>query len=320
MYDAYAGHANISQKPVIFCAIEYQHPHDGGQADMHLYSGINVEEDIYHGVEILSAPIHINCCGFQDLSGFDCAMKRCRKDFYLVYLVNGTGHFRFGMETIAPDTGSVILYKPGEMQDYYYLGSEKAKIYWIHFSGSDAGKLLDDLSLSQKRICKIGMDTGCIGLFESIIHELQIKKPNYHLLCIGYFYQLLSELSRQAVFLEKGEGVFKNSGIEKVIKLMHEEYAADHNIGYYAKICNLSIYQFIRCFKEAAGFPPAKYLEKIRISKARELLVNSSLTISEISAMVGYHDAFYFSKVYKKVMDAAPSRFRTAEQKHAYGT
>lgn len=274
------------------------------------YSGSIFEDNIYLGHKDLTVPYFINCCGYLKASGLDVSLKRTRDDFYLVYLTNGTGHYRFNDESTALDAGSIILYKPGQKQDYYYLGNEKAELYWIHFTGFEVGNSLKDLELFDKDYFRIGVDTECINIFENIIHEIQIQKPHFHKLCIGYLLQLLSLLSRKAFFSEKGEGIFKDSNIENAIKCMNKEYLKGHPISFYAQKCNLSVYQFIRNFKSATKLPPAKYLEKLRIAKAKELLCDTALTISEISYLVGYNDPFYFSKVFKKTTDITPSYFR----------
>lgn len=274
------------------------------------YSGTTYEDDVYNGRANCLVPYYINCCGYLKASGIDVALKRTRKDYYLVYLINGIGHYKLGGNTLSVDAGNIILYRPWEDQDYYYTAAEKAEIYWIHFTGSEVKNSLSDLSFSTGNIYKAGIDSDCINIFENIIHELQIKKPQYHLLCIGHLLQLLSFFSRRVIFLQKGEGIFKNYYMEKVIKSMHAEFHQKHTIDYYSKMCNLSLYQFIRNFKIATGMPPAKYIEKLRIAKAKELMTNTNLTLSEISGIVGYNDPFYFSKVFKRITDTTPTAFR----------
>lgn len=273
------------------------------------YSGTIIDDNVFLGHEELSMPYFINCCGYLKSNGIDAYLKRNRKDFYLVYIINGAGHFKFDGKYVTAEAGSIIVYKPGEEQDYYYVGDDKAEIYWIHFTGYDAKNLTEKL-LMKKNIYKVGIDPESIRLFEVMIHEIQIKKPNYHMICIGYLVQMLSQFSRKATFIEKGEGIFKNDNIENAIKLMHMEFQMSHDINYYARKSNLCVYQFIRNFKKATQLPPAKYIEKLRINKAKELLIDTNLTINEIANEVGYNDAFYFSKAFKKITNFSPTEFR----------
>ena len=53
-----------------------------------------------------------------------------------------------------------------------------------------------------------------------------------------------------------------------------------------------------------------QYLENVRLKKARELLETSSLSISDISLMVGYNDPNYFARSFKKVYELTPREYR----------
>jgi AraC family transcriptional regulator, arabinose operon regulatory protein len=277
---------------------------------MHGYSGYINEDDIYHGYRESILPYFINCCGYIKIGDIDVYLKRTRVDCYLIYLINGTGHYKLNHSTTAVDAGSVIIYRPDQDQDYFYKSLEKAEFYWIHFTGTHAESLLDDLNFTNGSVYQVGMHTEFIALFENIIHELQIKKANYHQLCISYLLQLLSSFSRKVSLQKTDRSLTNNSYMENVIKAMNLEFHQEHSIEYYAKISNLTVFQFIRNFKKITQFTPAKYIEKIRVAKAKELLCDSDLSITEISCIVGYKDPFYFSKVFKKSTSIAPSEFR----------
>ena len=55
--------------------------------------------------------------------------------------------------------------------------------------------------------------------------------------------------------------------------------------------------------------PPAKYLQSVRIRKAKELLTLNIYSIGEIAEMVGYSSVYYFSKAFKKETGVPPSEF-----------
>jgi len=278
---------------------------------MYSYSGSVLEDDVHLGHRHLSIPFWINCCGYIKIDDFDVSLNRTRMDFYLIYLINGAGHYITGDDVVTAKAGSIIIYRPDEHQHYYYEAFEKTEFYWIHFTGSQAEGLMNELDFTGSNFYQVGIHAQYLELFENIIHELQIKKPHYHQLCISYLLQLLSSFSRDAGFLRNSGKASGNNYLENVIKVMNEEFQQEHAIEYYAKKSNLSLFQFIRNFKNLTRYTPAKYIEKLRIGKARELLHDSSLSITEVSAIIGYKDPFYFSKVFKKASGITPSEFRT---------
>lgn len=78
---------------------------------------------------------------------------------------------------------------------------------------------------------------------------------------------------------------------------------------------NLSPSHFSVVFSQETGQTFKDYLTELRISKAKELLLTSSLRSAEISEQVGYSDPHYFSTVFKKNSGYSPSEFRALTQK-----
>ena len=71
-----------------------------------------------------------------------------------------------------------------------------------------------------------------------------------------------------------------------------------------------SPYYVSRLFKEELGLTFIEYLTKIRIDAAKRLLLETNMTVSEISDLVGYQDPSYFTKVFKKREGVTPTQFR----------
>lgn len=274
------------------------------------YGGSICETDTNRGNEDKVHPFFINCCGYIKMEHENASINRTRLDYYLIYLINGTGHYLYDNEMRPVSAGHIVIYPPFEKQNYFYLGPEKAELYWIHFTGTEVSRLLNSLGLSGRFIHKVGMQTECINLFEKIIQEIHVKNPQYHMLCIGYLMQLLSLFSRESEQNENSSGTTKDRDIETCIRKMQMEYQENHDIGYYAQSCGLSVYQFIRKFKSATRLTPARYIEKIRVDKSKELITDTDLTIGRISDIVGFSDPFYFSKVFKKATGVNPLLFK----------
>ena len=117
--------------------------------------------------------------------------------------------------------------------------------------------------------------------------------------------RLLYELSAQH---RKGSAAYL--AVCKGVALLHEEWNKNERIARYAEACGISESGFYASFKEWAGVSPVEYRNRIRINAARSMLENTSLQISEIAFAIGFEDAYYFSRIFKKLTGTSPRAFR----------
>lgn len=67
---------------------------------------------------------------------------------------------------------------------------------------------------------------------------------------------------------------------------------------------------FLRRFTKATGMTPSEYQQRLRISRARELLEFSQRRVEQIASTVGYADAGQFRRIFRKIMGLTPSDYR----------
>ena len=77
-----------------------------------------------------------------------------------------------------------------------------------------------------------------------------------------------------------------------------------------ARNAQMSYGYFSRCFHDIIGVSFSDYYSQIRISHAKELLLNTDKTVQEIAFLTGYNDEKYFSRIFKKLTNVSPSEFR----------
>lgn len=70
-----------------------------------------------------------------------------------------------------------------------------------------------------------------------------------------------------------------------------------------------------RIFKEQLGMPIMDYMLKVRIEKSKKLLLNPHYQIQAIAESVGYGDAGYFTKVFRKAEGITPTQFRKVHKR-----
>ena len=100
---------------------------------------------------------------------------------------------------------------------------------------------------------------------------------------------------------------------EKARKYIAENIADDLSLEMIADALHISASHLSRTFKKAAGISLTDYINQFRINRAKELLRGTDIYIYAISEMVGYHDATYFSSMFKKLVGVSPSEYRNVD-------
>ncbi len=65
-----------------------------------------------------------------------------------------------------------------------------------------------------------------------------------------------------------------------------------------------------RIFKQYFGMSPMKYMNNLRIEKAKQLLLTTDLTLEKVCEQIGMNNTFYFSSQFKKATGMSPTAFR----------
>ncbi len=77
-----------------------------------------------------------------------------------------------------------------------------------------------------------------------------------------------------------------------------------------AASAGLSERQFDRRFRAVTGTTPSRYLHRLRCDSARDLLQKSNLSVTDIAAAVGFNDAGYFIRVFRRLAGQTPGEYR----------
>jgi YesN/AraC family two-component response regulator len=91
---------------------------------------------------------------------------------------------------------------------------------------------------------------------------------------------------------------------------MKEHYSEAISLESLSKSAYLSPVYLSKIFKEETGDSPINYLINMRLNKAKELLEEGDLSIKTIAKSVGYNDAYYFSKLFKKHFGVSPLKLK----------
>ncbi|MTI59738.1 MAG: helix-turn-helix domain-containing protein [Firmicutes bacterium] len=102
----------------------------------------------------------------------------------------------------------------------------------------------------------------------------------------------------------------KNFIITQAQKYIKGHFIEELSLSSLAEELNISAGYLSALFREVTDIGFSEYITGLRINKAKDLLSNTNIKIYEISKMVGYHNPYYFSRVFKKTTGKTPSEYR----------
>lgn len=248
--------------------------------------------------------LHINSCGFQrEKGGTTILRSKGRQDYHFLYVTSGKYIVHTKNGEIALHPGDLLAYQPFEKQLYSCVLGMESSSFWVHFTGTGAQDLLSSTGFSEKQVFHVGEDAALQKAFERMIHHYEPGKQN--LLSISFLIQFCTLASEQ-----KKEVLRTDKRISAALSYMNSHYTDNYSNDFYAKLCDMSETRFSHLFKEVMGVSPHRYCLRLKLDRAQYLLLYSDMTVSEIADNLGFSDALYFSRLFKKYKKQAPLSFR----------
>lgn len=236
-------------------------------------------------------------------------------DFYqLIYVASGSGAIYINDELISVDANDVVFIAPMIKHRVDYSVSHMTT-YEIKFGIFDSE--LDDIAKTIGALY-YEEDNKIKNLILKIIDECKECKPYYKKSVENFISQIIIYLTRQKGLMEEDEeksliSYERHSSIaSKVKSYMDMNYAKKVSLLELADAFCVSQSHLCREFSKNFGLSPIKYLNNLRIEKAKELLAISDFSISEIGYKVGFGDIHYFSRYFNKQENVSPVKYRNS--------
>jgi AraC family transcriptional regulator len=215
--------------------------------------------------------------------------------------------------------GEVAL--TGVGQDHSAAGSE-AEFVSIGVSPVLVNELVSEIGLVRTADivfrASVVTDEAIIRLAREIATEISGEQLGRSAMLEAQVRQLVIHLLRNHLTVRKSEQIeLSRAGLvdrrlRRAIEFMHDNFDRELALEEIALAAYLSEYHFARLFKQITGVTPHVYLANIRLERARKLLAETALPISEIASAVGYQSQSHFTKMFKSVTGVTPRVFREA--------
>lgn len=121
-------------------------------------------------------------------------------------------------------------------------------------------------------------------------------------------YGIIAELSRSDYIAKLSSK--KYSVISRAIVYLEENYDKNPSVAELANMCSVSESTFRELFKSYSGLSPHDYIAKARIERAKKLLADGVMTISELAYSLGFGDTSSFGRFFKSEVGVSPGEWR----------
>ncbi|KAB1068053.1 AraC family transcriptional regulator [Tamlana haliotis] len=267
--------------------------------------------------------IYVPTCGYQqvypganypveghpDTHTFETEIGRTLPGCYLIYIPTGRGVLETKRGEWEVNSGDVMVLFPGEWHKYKPSMETGWEEYWIGVRGEVlSNRILKDLFPENTSYVKsIGYQEELIFLFNQSIKLVKRNSAGYRKILAGIVLQLVAYI----IAHENEElGNREEQLCDKVIEYIRENLNTDINFKELASQHHLSYNRFRTVFKNNTGISLQQYLIQERLEHAKRLMINTELSLKEISAKTGFNSLFYFSKVFKSKMGYSPGQIR----------
>ncbi|MDB6024740.1 MAG: AraC family transcriptional regulator [Verrucomicrobiales bacterium] len=140
--------------------------------------------------------------------------------------------------------------------------------------------------------------------------ETKVISPKQHeamVNLLSIFAQHISMVSNQVLVHERNA---ESPLITRAKRYIEEKQGDDLSLTEVAKAVNTSTFYFCKMFKKATGLHFTEYVSRVRIEKAKNLLLNPNLRVSEVAFEVGFQSLTHFNRVFKKIVGQSPTEYR----------
>jgi len=120
---------------------------------------------------------------------------------------------------------------------------------------------------------------------------------------------LVRNYSAQPSASRPNRGGLTRVQLRRAIEFINERLMEEVPIGILAAAVGLSPYHFARLFKQSTGFAPHQYLIQRRVERAKELLIRSDASISQLALQFGFCDQSHFARHFKRIYGVPPNVF-----------
>ncbi|MGO4545142.1 AraC family transcriptional regulator [Paenibacillus sp. 2TAB23] len=232
--------------------------------------------------------------------------------FSLHFVLEGKVRIQYEGKEVELQKDDVFCLFPGRKYGYDMILSDRPlQMSWLAMDGDRVKPLLELAGLThenpfRKKALTLRVRTAA----DRVIHTLagvERWNPAGALELQSLIYSLFAGLILESVPAHEPELA---SWIQECMKYIDLHALEGISVQQVADFAGVHRSYFTQVFTSQTGMPPMKYIQKVRMEKAKQMLIDTDATITEIGLSIGYPNLYTFTRAFKSYFNESPLTLR----------
>ncbi len=227
----------------------------------------------------------------------------------MLYTENGNGRLTVNEKEYAVPEHTLALIAPDTNYTFQpTILPWKFKLIFFQYNHSPFMQLFKDKPVINMNIPSQSNVLLNLNVLTTLpVHMTEASFVSAHMALNGilsflYFVEMQSIAEHDDAFLP--------SNVLKIKSYLDAHYSEEFSLTLLEKLFYMSKYQICHIFSKHLGISPLQYINKLRLTQAKKLLLTSEYSINEISSIVGFDNYSHFARLFKREYGLTPAAFR----------
>ncbi|WP_168735410.1 AraC family transcriptional regulator [Cohnella fermenti] len=257
--------------------------------------------------------------------------------YNLIMVIDGPVYLEAAGEKLTLQAGEVLLLTPWQEHQGWRSSEPHSGFFWAQFAAEpglgvirDNAEPEDEIPLLQPAANDLRTSPGAppplllpqrmraqsrfeiLVLFEKLIDEMDRPRGYYRFRAASLLWTMLERLADETLRQRNADTSLPASFLtyRRIVNFIEESYRRPISTEEYGHELRLTYEYICQVFKKYAGITITTYVQLLRLQQAQDLLRRTDKPVQDIAGEVGYEDAYYFARLFKRTTGVTPTDFR----------
>lgn len=228
-------------------------------------------------------------------------------DYLLIYCTEGKAFLNVEGDPLTVEAGDLLLLPAGAAHRYTADPDNPWTIHWVHYTGPLADDFRHYMGFDNTWIRHLGRQPRLLVDFNGL---LSVRQTGFRTRGLIHAANRLRQLLAAVPLNADETSHERQAELDTIHNYMREHLDERVSLEQLADLAGLSPAHFATRYRAQTGTSPIQHFLHLKVERACQMLDTSGLSFADISRRLGYDDAYYFSRLFKKVMGQSPTDYR----------